>query len=31
MENGNDTIRKVVDVSNSMDAGFAENDVSVAH
>ena len=30
-ENGNDTIRKVIDVSNSIDAGLSENDISVAH
>ena len=30
-EKGNDTIRKVIDVSNSIDAGLSENDVSVAH
>ena len=30
-ENGNDTIRKVIDVSNSIDAGLSENDNFVAH
>ena len=30
-QNGNDTIRKVIEVSNSIDAGLSENDVSVAH
>ena len=29
-ENGNDPIRKVIDVSNSIDAGHFENDISVA-
>ena len=31
IETGNDTIRKVMDVSNSIDAGLSENDVSVGH
>ena len=30
-ENGNDAIRKVIDVSNSIDTGLSENDISVAH
>ena len=30
-ENGNTTIRKVKDVSNSIDAGLSENDISIAH
>ena len=30
-ENGNDTIRKVIDVSNSINAGLSEDDISVAH
>ena len=30
-EKGNDTTRKVIDVSNSIDAGLSENNNSVAH
>ena len=30
-ENGNDTIKKVIDVSSSIDAGLSENDIFVAH
>ena len=30
-ENGNDTIRKVIDVSNSIDAGLSADDISLAH
>ena len=30
-KNGNDTIRKVIDVSNSIDAGLSDNGISVAH
>ena len=30
-ENGNDTIRMVIDVSNSIDEGLSENSISVAH
>ena len=30
-ENGNDNIRKDIDVSNGIDAGFSEDDISVAH
>ena len=30
-QNGNDTIRKVIDLSNSTDAGLFENDISVAY
>ena len=29
-ENGNDIIRKVIDVSSTTDAGLSENDISVA-
>ena len=31
IENGNDTIKKVIDVSNSIDAGLSENSISVAY
>ena len=30
-ENGNDTIGKIIDVSNGIEAGLPENDISVAH
>ena len=30
-ENGNDTIRKVIEIYNSIDAGLSENNISVAH
>ena len=30
-ENGNDAIRKAIDVSNSIDKGLSVNDISVAH